>query len=47
VLGDLLILKSGCRKQDDAADKTSKRGIHSKRLKAGWNNDYLLHLLRN
>jgi hypothetical protein len=28
-------------------DKSSKRGIHGKRLKAGWNNDYLLQLLRN
>ena len=28
-------------------DKTSPRGIHGKRLKAGWDNDYLLHLLRN
>ena len=28
-------------------DKTSKRGVHGKRLKAGWDNDYLLHLLRN
>jgi predicted transposase YbfD/YdcC len=28
-------------------DKTSQRGIHGKRLKAGWDNDYLLHLLRN
>jgi predicted transposase YbfD/YdcC len=27
-------------------DKSSKRGIRGKRLKAGWNNDYLLHLLR-
>jgi predicted transposase YbfD/YdcC len=26
-------------------DKTSKRGVHGKRLKAGWDNDYLLHLL--
>jgi predicted transposase YbfD/YdcC len=28
-------------------DKTSKRGVHGKRLKAGWDNDYLLHLLGN
>ena len=28
-------------------DKTSKRGVHRKRLKAGWNNDCLLHLLGN
>jgi predicted transposase YbfD/YdcC len=28
-------------------DKSSKRGIHGKRLKAGWDNDYLFHLLRN
>ncbi len=28
-------------------DKSSKRGVHGKRLKAGWDNDYLLHLLRN
>ena len=28
-------------------DKTSKRGVHGKRLKVGWDNDYLLHLLRN
>jgi predicted transposase YbfD/YdcC len=28
-------------------DKSSKRGIHGKRLKAAWNNDYLLQLLRN
>jgi predicted transposase YbfD/YdcC len=28
-------------------DKTSKRGVHGKRLKAGWDNDYLLHLLEN
>ena len=28
-------------------DKSSKRGIHGKRLKAGWDNNYLLHLLRN
>src|SRR5664280_1680168 len=28
-------------------DTTSKRGIHGKRLKAGWDNDYLLQLLRN
>ena len=26
-------------------DKTSKRGVHGKRLKAGWDNGYLLHLL--
>ncbi len=26
-------------------DKTSKRGVHGKRLKAGWDNDYLLHLM--
>ena len=28
-------------------DKTSKRGIHGNRLNAGWDNDYLLHLLGN
>ena len=28
-------------------DKTGKRGIHGKRLKAGWDNDYLLQLLTN
>jgi predicted transposase YbfD/YdcC len=28
-------------------DKTSKRGVHGKRLKAGWDNDSLLHLLGN
>jgi predicted transposase YbfD/YdcC len=28
-------------------DKTSKRGVHGKRLKAGWDNNYLLHLLGN
>jgi len=28
-------------------DKSSKRGIHGKRLKAGWDNTYLLHLLGN
>jgi predicted transposase YbfD/YdcC len=28
-------------------DKSSKRGIHGKRLNAGWDNDYLLHLLGN
>ena len=28
-------------------DKTSKRGVHGMRLKAGWDNDYLLHLLGN
>ena len=28
-------------------DKTSKRGVHGKRLIAGWDNDYLLPLLRN
>ena len=28
-------------------DKTSKRGVHGKRLKAGWDNDYLLPPLRN
>jgi predicted transposase YbfD/YdcC len=28
-------------------DKSSKRGIKGKRLKAGWDNNYLLHLLSN
>jgi predicted transposase YbfD/YdcC len=28
-------------------DQSCKRGIHGKRLKAGWDNDYLIHLLRN
>ena len=28
-------------------ERTCKLGIKSKRLKAGWDNDYLLHLLRN
>jgi predicted transposase YbfD/YdcC len=28
-------------------EKTCKLGIKSKRLKAGWDNDYLLHLMRN
>jgi hypothetical protein len=28
-------------------EKTCKLGMKSKRLKAGWDNDYLLHLLRN
>ena len=28
-------------------DKSSKRGIHGKRLKAGWDNGYLPHLLGN
>ena len=28
-------------------DKTPKRGVHGKRLKAGWDNDYLLPPLRN
>jgi predicted transposase YbfD/YdcC len=28
-------------------DKTSKRGVHGKRFIAGWDNDYLLPLLRN
>lgn len=27
-------------------DKTSKRGIKNKRLRAGWNNDYMIQLLR-
>jgi len=27
-------------------DKTSKRGIKNKRLRAGWNNDYMMQLLR-
>ena len=28
-------------------DKTAKGGIHAKRLQAGWNNDYLLSILKN
>lgn len=28
-------------------DKTSKRCVHGKRLKAGRDNDYLIHLLGN
>ena len=26
-------------------DKTCKLGMHGKRLKAGWDNNYLLHIL--
>jgi hypothetical protein len=28
-------------------DKTSKRGVHGKCLKAGWGNGYILHLPGN